>query len=101
MIVSNPPYIRSADIPALMPEVGQFEPFEALDGIEDGLYYYRKIIGKCGEYLNPGGMIFFEIGYDQGKEVSDMLVKAGFSEVRVVQDLAHHDRVVAGRLVKN
>ncbi|MCM1224738.1 MAG: peptide chain release factor N(5)-glutamine methyltransferase [Lachnospiraceae bacterium] len=98
IIVSNPPYIRSADIPGLMPEVGQFEPVEALDGKEDGLYFYRKIIEKSGSHLNPGGRIFFEIGYDQGADVCDLLLHAGYEEVKVVQDLAHLDRVVTGKL---
>ncbi len=97
LIVSNPPYIKSLDIPNLMPEVGQFEPPEALDGKEDGLYFYRKIIAECGSYLNPGGSIFFEIGADQGSAVSDMLREAGFSDVRVIRDLSRNDRVATGK----
>lgn len=98
MIVSNPPYIRTDVIPTLMPEVCEFEPMEALDGKEDGLFFYRKIIKECRTYLNPNGKILFEIGNDQGKDVSDMLTYAGFSDVRVVKDLAHNDRVVIGML---
>lgn len=97
IIVSNPPYIPTADIPGLMPEVGNFEPVEALDGKEDGLYFYRKIVENCGDYLNPGGYILFEIGCDQGEAVSTMLREAGFYEVKIVKDLAHLDRVVIGR----
>lgn len=97
MIVSNPPYIKSLDIPNLMPEVGQFEPPEALDGKEDGLYFYRKIIAACGSHLNPGGSIFFEIGADQGKAVAGMLREAGFSEIRVIKDLSYNDRVATGK----
>lgn len=96
VIVSNPPYIRTEEIATLMPEVAEFEPFEALDGKEDGLYFYRKIIEECKKYLNIGGMIFFEIGYDQGEAVSEMLTNAGFTNVRVVKDLAGNDRVVIG-----
>ena len=62
IIVSNPPYIRSDVIPTLMEEVRDYEPILALDGKEDGLYFYRKIIEKSPDYLNPGGLLFFEIG---------------------------------------
>ena len=78
-----------------MPEVRDFEPMEALDGKEDGLYFYRKIIGQCKQYLNPEGHLLFEIGYDQGEAVS-ALMKEHFAEVRVIQDLAGLDRVVSG-----
>lgn len=98
VIVSNPPYIPTEEIEKLMPEVKTFEPMEALDGKEDGLYFYRKIVEKCGEYLNPGGHILFEIGYDQGEAVSSLLKDAGFAMVRVIKDLAGNDRVVAGVL---
>ena len=98
VIVSNPPYIPSAEVVKLMPEVGDFEPLEALDGKEDGLYFYREIISSAKEYLKPEGRIFFEIGYDQGEAVSQMLQNAEFKEVRVIKDLAHNDRVVTGML---
>lgn len=81
-----------------MPEVAQFEPTIALDGKEDGLYFYRKIISGCKDFLNPDGMVLFEIGCDQGSAVSKMMRYAGFSEVQVIQDLTHHDRVVFGKL---
>ncbi len=100
VIVSNPPYIPTSEIPKLMPEVGSFEPVEALDGKEDGLYFYRKIIAECKDYLNPDGMIFFEIGYEQGADVSALLQEAGFSQVAVVKDLAHLDRVVFGKMIE-
>ena len=98
VIVSNPPYIPSLEVVKLMPEVGSFEPLEALDGKEDGLYFYREIIASCKEYLKPEGRILFEIGYDQGEAVQTMLLEAGFKEVRVIKDLAHNDRVVTGML---
>ncbi len=97
MIVSNPPYIRTEEILHLMPEVSQFEPLMALDGKEDGLYYYRRIIEKAAEHLNPGGKILFEIGYDQGEDVSAMLRQAGFSGVEVLRDLTSRNRVVLGK----
>lgn len=98
VIVSNPPYIPTEEILTLMPEVSQFEPMQALDGREDGLYFYRKIVKECRNYLKPNGMILFEIGHDQGKAVSEMLTYVGFKEVSVVKDLAKNDRVVIGKL---
>lgn len=98
VIVSNPPYIRSEEILRLMPEVQMFEPMEALDGKEDGLYFYREIIVRSKDYLNPEGHILFEIGHDQGEDVSAMLREAGFKDVSVIKDLAKNDRVVTGRL---
>ncbi len=98
MIVSNPPYIKTEEIVKLMPEVSEFEPVQALDGKEDGLFFYRKIIKECWDYLNPGGYVLFEIGYDQGEDVSEMMKYAGFLNVHVVKDLARNDRVVIGML---
>lgn len=98
VIVSNPPYIPTMEILKLMPEVQTFEPMEALDGKEDGLYFYRRIIDKAKDYLNPQGHLLFEIGYDQGEAVSALMKEAGFCDVQVVKDLAHHDRVVTGML---
>ena len=98
MIVSNPPYIKTDEIVKLMPEVSEFEPVQALDGKEDGLFFYRKIIKECRDYLNPGGYVLFEIGYDQGEDVSEMMKYAGFLDVHVVKDLARNDRVVIGML---
>jgi release factor glutamine methyltransferase len=97
MIVSNPPYIPSAVIPTLMPEVAEFEPVIALDGKEDGLYFYRRIIAESEEYLKPQGQLLFEIGHDQGEAVRKLMECAGFTDVAVIQDLAHNDRVVCGR----
>lgn len=97
MIVSNPPYIASGEIPGLMPEVRSFEPLEALDGGEDGLYFYRRIAAECAGYMNPGGQIFLETGWDQGRVVLKLLRDAGFSMLRIVKDPAGRDRVVTGR----
>lgn len=96
IIVSNPPYIRSDVIPTLMEEVREHEPLIALDGYEDGLYFYRRIIDECREYISIGGKLFFEIGYDQGNEVSALMEEAGFRYVKVIKDLAGNDRVVRG-----
>ena len=98
MIVANPPYIQSQVIDTLMPEVGQYEPRLALDGKEDGLYFYRHIIEQAGKYLAGGGELFFEIGCDQGRDVKKMMDEAGYKEVEVIKDFAGLDRVVCGIL---
>lgn len=97
LIVSNPPYIPTVEISGLMPEVRDFEPFDALDGREDGLYFYREIIRKSKDYLNPDGYLYLEIGYNQGEAVSSLMREAGFAEIEVVRDLAGLDRVVKGK----
>ncbi len=96
IIVSNPPYIKSDVIASLMPEVREHEPMLALDGDADGLSFYRKIVAKAHEYLRDGGMLLFEIGYDEGDDVSQMMKTAGYADVRVIKDLAGLDRVVSG-----
>ena len=99
IIVSNPPYIASAEVEKLMPEVRDHEPRMALDGTEDGLYFYRRIIEEAGKHLVSSGMLFFEIGYDQGQAVSELMRTEGYREVQVVQDYAGLDRVVFGTYV--
>lgn len=96
MIVSNPPYIETAVIDTLMPEVREHEPMLALDGREDGLYFYRRIVEQCTSYMTRGARLFFEIGYDQGEAVKDMMIHKGFCEVEIIKDYAGLDRVVAG-----
>lgn len=96
IVVSNPPYIASGEIQGLMEEVREHDPLIALDGGEDGLFFYREITGKAGEFLYPGGMLFLEIGCRQAKDVSRYMEKAGFRDVTVCQDLAGLDRVVYG-----
>ena len=97
IIVSNPPYIPSNVIPTLMGEVREHDPLIALDGKEDGLYFYREIIGKASEYLYPGGMLFLEIGCEQAGAVAELMKNAGYRDVTVCKDLAGLDRVVSGR----
>jgi release factor glutamine methyltransferase len=96
IIVSNPPYIASHEIEGLMKEVRDFEPVLALDGKEDGLFFYREIINQAVNYLYSGASLFFEIGYNQGEEVSLLMKEAGFQEVEIVKDFAGLDRVVYG-----
>ena len=97
LIVSNPPYIRREEIAGLMEEVRLHEPLMALDGHEDGLYFYREIAGRSPRYLKPGGMLCLEIGFDQGESVPALLRAEGFVEIEVVRDLAGLDRVVRAR----
>ena len=96
VIVSNPPYIPSAVIEELEPEVRDHDPRGALDGTADGLYFYRILAEECAKHLTPGGHVYFEIGYDQGMAVKELLDNHGFKDTRVIQDLAGKDRVVCG-----
>ncbi len=97
-IVSNPPYIRTEDINDLSTEVKDHEPRLALDGTEDGLYFYREITCRAKDYLKEAGWLLVEIGYDQGPDVYALFEEAGFKEVQVIKDLAGNDRVVKGHL---
>lgn len=96
MIASNPPYIRREEIETLMDEVRLHEPYMALNGHEDGLYFYRKIAKEAPGHLSPGGGLFLEIGWDQGEAVSELLREQGFQDIKVIKDLAGLDRVVEG-----
>lgn len=96
IIVSNPPYIKSGEIEALMPEVSSYEPKSALDGGDDGLYFYREIVKSAGDYLTGGGELFFEIGSEQGACVKNLMESAGYSGIEIVKDYAGFDRVVHG-----
>ncbi len=96
IIVSNPPYIRTAVIEELKEEVKFHDPYMALDGKEDGLYFYRQIVEKSPQFLNRGGRLYFEIGHDQGDAVKNLMIAQGFDDVVVKKDLAGLDRVVFG-----
>lgn len=96
IIVSNPPYIARDVIPTLMPEVKDHEPVSALDGGEDGLDFYRRILQETAPLLAKEGRYYFEIGYDQGAAVKGLLEEYGYQQVKVIQDYAGLDRVVCG-----
>ena len=98
MIVSNPPYIRTDVIDTLPPEVGKGEPYIALDGGQDGLIFYRRIIENAPKWLYTSGWLMMEIGYDQGDAVAGLMKDGGFHEVEVIKDLGGNDRVVRGCL---
>ena len=80
-----------------MPEVQDYEPVMALDGGEDGLDFYRRIMAGIGTFLRKDGHLIVEIGYDQGEAVATLMREAGLADVLVKQDLAGLDRVVIGR----
>jgi len=94
VVVSNPPYIPSADVDALMPDVRDFEPRGALDGGADGLDIYRALIPIAAARARRAVVV--EIGHDQGEAVAALFREAGLANVQVKQDLAGHDRVVQG-----
>lgn len=94
VIVSNPPYIASAEIRLLEPEVRDHEPMLALDGSGDGLSFYRRLAAECGRYLLDGGRVYFEIGWDQSAAVTALLEAEGFTQIETAKDAAGLDRVV-------
>lgn len=98
VIVSNPPYIETAVIDTLQEEVRLHDPYIALDGKEDGLYFYRRIISEADKYLKPQGKLMFEIGCDQAEAVEELMKNAGYEQITVKKDLAGLDRVVYGTL---
>ena len=93
LIVSNPPYIKSADIENLQDEVKK-EPIIALDGGIDGLDFYKKISYQSINFLNDKGILMFEIGFDEADAVCQILKKDGYDNIRVVKDLSSNDRVI-------
>jgi len=99
VIVSNPPYIRREIIPTLQREIAEHEPMIALDGGEDGLDFYRRIVAESSDFLKPEGLLFLEIGHDQGEAVCALARETErFEDVMIVRDLVGHDRVVKCKL---
>lgn len=96
VIVSNPPYIRPDVIVTLEKQVKDFEPYNALYGGEDGLEFYRRITDIATHILKEDGVLAYEIGYDQGKDVSEILEEE-FSDIKIIKDLCMNDRVVTGK----
>lgn len=94
LITANPPYIETAQIAGLNPEITEYEPMIALDGGEDGLKHYRSIIYGAGKHLKEDGKLIMEIGDTQGASVSAILESAGYKDIKVLKDLAGLDRVV-------
>lgn len=95
VIVSNPPYIESKVVDELDDEVKKYEPRLALDGMEDGLHFYRILAREGKRFLNEGGRLYVEIGFDQAEAVKEIFGAQGFLDIQVYKDLAGLDRVVA------
>ena len=98
IIVSNPPYIRTKDILLLDENVKEYEPTLALDGGEDGLIFYQRIIKDANNFLNTGGYLAFEIGHDQSKDVENLMKINGFLNINILKDLSGFDRVIFGNI---
>jgi release factor glutamine methyltransferase len=94
LIISNPPYIKTADINSLQPEVKEWEPVNALDGGTDGLDYYRLITGEAGNFLKDHGILMLELGEESAKPVAEMLARAGFTGIRITKDYAGIERII-------
>lgn len=97
LIISNPPYIASAEIETLEPEVRAHDPLSALDGGTDGLDAYREITALAAARMKPGAFLVFEIGHDQKTVLERLMARAGFKAIAAGQDLGGHDRWVAAR----
>lgn len=98
LIVSNPPYIRTGEIEKLDDEVKDFEPKLALDGGKDGLDFYKKILNLSKDFINNNGSLYFEIGYDQAKDVVDLAKKEGYYNIKIIKDLSGKDRGISMRV---
>ncbi len=94
ILVSNPPYIRTDEIEKLMDEVKVFEPKLALDGMEDGLFFYRRLLEEGRAHLKKGARVYFEMGYDQGKAITSLFLQYGYKNINIRKDLAGLDRVI-------
>ena len=96
LIVSNPPYIRKSDIDGLDRQVKDFEPYNALEGGEDGLDFYRKITKESKAFLKNKGILAYEVGHDQAQDVSQIMQENGFEGIYTKCDLQGFERVVIG-----
>lgn len=97
IVVCNPPYIKTSDIDGLETEVKKYDPLLALDGGEDGLWFYRKIIENLPHHLSAGGRVYFEIGYDQAEDVKNLLTN-NFVNVKIIKDIYNKDRIICATL---
>ncbi|MEA4885035.1 MAG: peptide chain release factor N(5)-glutamine methyltransferase [Clostridia bacterium] len=101
VIVSNPPYIPSGDIPGLQPEISKYEPRLALDGGPDGLELYRRIAAGAAAHLEPGGIVALEAGDGQAARIAELLADSGLRDISLRQDYSGVDRVIIGRTARN
>lgn len=98
LIVSNPPYVRSSDLPQLQPDIRLFEPGSALEAGSDGLAVVRRLLPQAAHALRPGGSIVIEVGQGQAAAVAQLARAAGFCLVQVHKDLSQKDRIVEATL---
>ena len=98
VLVSNPPYITTADCATLDPRIRNWEPYNALDGGVEGLDFYERLVGDALNVLKPGGGVFFEIGDEQGEALRKLFFDAGFDDIRIEKDWAGHDRYASAVL---
>jgi len=98
LIISNPPYISKEEITTLQPEVKDFDPITALDGGENGLEPYQYLIPILPNYLNKNGIVIFEVGANQSKEVKDLMKENNFTNIKIKNDLGNIERCVCGVL---
>ena len=96
IIVSNPPYIPKRDIETLHTQVKDYEPYNALEGGEDGLDFYRKITQESVKYLKQDGILAYEVGHDQAEDVSKIMKYHGYDRIYTKKDIQGIDRVVIG-----
>lgn len=96
VVTANPPYVPTAEIPTLMPDVRDHEPRLALDGGADGLDFVRRIVSEAPHHLVPGGLLAMEIGAGQAPQVAELFAQHGFLDVRADRDIARIERVVSG-----
>jgi len=97
LITANPPYIRRSELETLQREIRDWEPISALDGGEDGMDFYRTILSSADQFLNPGGSLFLELGYDQAEAVKKVAKRQGFLDLTVINDYAGIGRILAVR----
>ncbi|RJQ14185.1 MAG: peptide chain release factor N(5)-glutamine methyltransferase [Nitrospiraceae bacterium] len=96
LIISNPPYIKTADVRDLQPEIRDWEPLNALDGGVNGLDYYREIIPAARQFLKPDGILMFELGINCADDVKEMLRTSGYSDIELIKDYAGIERIAVG-----
>lgn len=98
-IVSNPPYIKRGEIGNLQREIRDYEPIEALDGGEDGMDFYRRILKEAPQFLKKGGLLIMEAGFDQSDDIRELAENSGFKEVEFIKDYAGIERIFSGRII--
>ncbi len=100
IIVSNPPYIENSVIESLEDDVKNYEPFIALSGGDDGMFFYNKIIEEAKYFLKDGGLLIFESGHDQAEKISKKLTQCNFTDIYTKKDIQAFDRMIAARIKK-